>query len=237
MDAVSGVIARTAVATIVMVVVILTSLVQPAEGAARHLWSGALGPSGGITQLSCAGTLCVGIAASEYEVVVSQNRGVSWDWKRLPGKVPNAVAVSCSSSENCVLAGALRFPRRGALWVTADGGRRWNVRRLPKTVLELNDVACPLPNRCLADGFLGPEGESRGSVLLSSSQPDGRWSATGQYADDRGAGEVSCTRTGTCVAAYADTPVIFSNDWGPITVAFLGRHATQLSNQANWIEK
>jgi hypothetical protein len=175
---------------------------------------GALGPPGGIAELSCAGSLCVGVSNSEYEVAVSETDGMSWIWRRLPGKVPKASAISCSTSEDCVAAGALRYPRRGALWTTSDGGRNWQVRRLPRKVLQLNGVSCPYGTHCVATGFLGPEGATRGSVLLSASDFDGQWKVAGTYTDYSGGGSVSCASGGTCVAIYPGSSDLYSDDGG-----------------------
>jgi photosystem II stability/assembly factor-like uncharacterized protein len=160
--------------------------------------NGALEPPAGIGPLSCAAKLCIGVGSNESEVAFSHDDGITWRWTHLPGTVPYANAVSCSTSQDCVVVGALKSPVRGAAWTTSDGGRSWQVRELPRDVLMLQGVSCPERAHCVATGNLGPRGKSQGTVILSTSNLTD-WRET-RFTDQSAGTDLSCSSGGTCVA-------------------------------------
>jgi hypothetical protein len=65
-----------------------------------------------------------GEETQEKRVRISRDGGVTWDHPDVSGLITGATDVHCSSDKKCVIAGK-NANNKGALFLTADGGRSW----------------------------------------------------------------------------------------------------------------
>lgn len=107
----------------------------------------------------------VGWACTQGEVGVggsiakTSNAGATWQvQKRLSVRAPGPWRVSCPTASSCYVLG-LQYPA-GYLWATADGGRHWIQRKMPRGTY-WTSISFPTATNGWA---VGP-GESHGSVI------------------------------------------------------------------------
>jgi len=171
-------------------------------------------------------------------VLITDDGGVSWQRAPLPRNVGAAVPeLTCSDAAHCALLGYVIGPgsQSGSMPVSgsgkytysdqysvvgfsADGGRSWTIRKLPKNIPGpfLNSLACPTAKVCYAVGQddtpqkVGTL-QDAGSAVIAVTRDGGQtWQPvrfavpsnvpSGMESTFDDIGEIQCPQAGVCVA-------------------------------------
>jgi len=130
---------------------------------------------------------------------------------------PSVVAgVSCPSTSHCVISGAEGIDDNGGpglAMVTTNGGKTWEVGRLPRALGDstLTSVSCPTASVCMAVGAAG--------AFLASDDGGLTWKLRPRFAiaDQRSSPSVTtmqCLSASRCLALTSDATVAWTTDGG-----------------------
>jgi photosystem II stability/assembly factor-like uncharacterized protein len=110
--------------------------------------------------------------------------------------------LACAHSHDCVLVGQTSVTRAGgrlvwytALFRTLDGGRTWTDHKLPPSVTNLNDVACPSSARCYATGSTASDG-----LIFDSATGGATWKLVLRWSTIRSIDSITCPSPVVCEA-------------------------------------
>jgi hypothetical protein len=196
------------------------TVIVSSDGGASWTQTTAASVPSGPNALSCSSeSNCVAVAGYDPNsgtsgAAVTSDGGRSW----VPGTVAKGVhglaRVSCASISDCIAVGENGITSctssngcvplgsaTGTIESTSDGGNNWTLIAAPKSVQQLNDVACPSITTCVA---VGTGGASMGALWLYSRNAGASW-AVGALSGGHGLAanaleSVSCPTSRTCVA-------------------------------------
>jgi photosystem II stability/assembly factor-like uncharacterized protein len=107
--------------------------------------------------VTCTGLVCIAIAPSKGQVLISKNGGTSWALHTfsLTPSGPQYQAAACLTGTECVLVGSLSStgnPTVPVAALTKNGGASWATQSLPHVDGTLSAVVCPNATGCVAVG-------------------------------------------------------------------------------------
>jgi hypothetical protein len=162
---------------------------------------------------------CLGLAIVVCALVGRTEGALAAGWSSIPDTPVGTEAVSCPSSNDCVVAGIYVSPTDGTIFsgdAAAWNGRRWAAQQLQQPAAPeksvLNDVSCPSPTDCIAVGGQYGNAASGGDETTFAE----RWDGTDWMIEptpspsDAGNSEldtVSCPSATVCIAVGFKTPV------------------------------
>lgn len=122
-------------------------------------WQQVAAPKGtrALTGVSCLGLVCVAIATSAGQILVTGNGGKTWALHTFTMKStgPQYYSAACLTGTECILVGSLSQtgkPSVPAAAISTNGGVSWTSQTLPNVDGSLTAIVCPTSARCLAVG-------------------------------------------------------------------------------------
>ena len=163
--------------------------------------------AGTLSGAYCTAKVCVAVGSKAVlgsaVALYSSDGGRTWQAAHLPASVYNLTSVSCTGTLDCVAVGSASSGQEstgnqeGSVVVSSDGGRTWQVARIPALVHNLTSVSCMGTSDCVAVGSKAVLGSA---VALYSSDGGRTWQVARIPALVHNLTSVSCMGTSDCVA-------------------------------------
>ncbi len=129
--------------------------------------------AGTLSGAYCTAKVCVAVGSKAVlgsaVALYSSDGGKTWKVAHLPASVYNLTSVSCMGTSDCVAVGSASSGQEstgnqeGSVVVSSDGGRTWQVARIPALVHNLTSVSCMDTSDCVAVGSASSGQESTGN--------------------------------------------------------------------------